>query len=78
MRDTVLKKRLMVLVVIVVAIIVGILVISNQNGQSDKDSVGAASAAPGAVQNEGFVVEDTATVQVDIDDEQTSGPAAGE
>jgi hypothetical protein len=79
MRDAVLKKRLMVLAVIVIAIVVWILLafnIGDKPGKSGDDNAGAVNAGIGEVESDGFVVEDTATVQVDINDDAASEPAA--
>jgi hypothetical protein len=63
------------LLVVAVVLVVAILIAVFTKGDAGD---GASDAASEEVQSEGLVIEDTATVQVDIPDETTSEAAAEE
>ncbi|MDR3225669.1 MAG: hypothetical protein LBT52_05160 [Clostridiales Family XIII bacterium] len=63
------KKRLIILIVIVVALAVAILLAVYMNGDSPG---GASGTQTNEIQNDGLVIEDTATVEVDIDEDEES------
>jgi cell division protein FtsL len=71
-----LRKKLIVLIVIVVALVVAILLVVNANDKSDVNDPGAATAATG--EDQGLVVQDEVTVEVDIPDDESGSEESAE
>jgi flagellar basal body-associated protein FliL len=60
------KQKLIILIVIIVVLAVAIFIaVNKQSG-----GIGGASAGNSEIANDGYVMEDTATVQVDIPDKE--------
>jgi flagellar basal body-associated protein FliL len=68
------KKRLIIVIVVIVVLALAIMGVSGvfSGGSADDDQ------AATEVQGDGLVLEDTATVEVDIPEEETTTPAAAE